>query len=69
MLRLMTALDVTIPVLREWWGAHYQIDWDWQGRVYRAVRRSSGAVLTDPEPEALWCKVREDFARNPEVDD
>lgn len=52
-----------IAVLREWWGAHYEINWDFRARVFRAYRRGSETVLEDPSPEALWHKIRQDFAR------
>lgn len=58
----MPSHDTSVAVLREFWGDHYQLDWDPQACVFRAVRRDdTETVLEDRECEGLWVKLRSDW--------
>ena len=55
----------TIKELRWRWGEAYDINWDWQSKVYRACRRDDGTALEHTDSEGLWQLIRRDYAANP----
>ena len=60
-------MDHDLPALREWWGGAYHIDWDFTRRVFRAVRRDTGAVLEHESADALWDVIYDDCRAEPVV--
>lgn len=55
----------TLQALRWRWGDAYDINWDCQQKVYRAVRADNGGVLEAEAIEELWSMIRRDYTRNP----
>jgi len=64
----MTVLTVDIPVLRAYWGGHYQIRWDWARQLYCAASHTGGRVLEHHDPAVLWQMIRADYIAHPEPD-
>jgi hypothetical protein len=64
---LTTGIKHDLPALREWWGGAYEITWDCQRRVFRAVRKDNGTVLEDPSADALWDLIYDDCRAAPVI--
>lgn len=63
------AASTDIHVLREFFGPDYEITWDWEQQVFRAVRRDdTSRVLEAGDRQEMWSKLRKDSASHPDLD-
>jgi hypothetical protein len=56
----VSAVERDIRALRVRWGGEYEINWDFQAQVFRAVKGAS--VLEHRDPAELWKLIAADDA-------